>query len=127
MRKVDIIGADMTSFGRHIKTPLVELGGKAAIGAIKNAGIEPSQINIGFFANMQAGNITGEFTVGQNILWEAGVNRIPVFNVENACTRFFSVQFSLVKHCFRTVRYSHSCRSRKIGSTQSWLTAIRCN
>ncbi len=86
MRQVDIIGADMTAFGPQIETPLVELGARAAIGAIKNAGIKPSQINIGFFANMQAGNITGEFTVGQNILWEAGVNRIPVFNVENACT-----------------------------------------
>ncbi len=86
MRSVDIIGVGMTPFGKHEKTPLVEMGTRAAIEAIKDAGIKSSQINIGYFANMQAGNLTKEFTVGQAVMWGAGVNKVPVFNIENACT-----------------------------------------
>ena len=86
MRAVDIIGAGMTFFGNHKETPLVELGTRAAVEALKDAGIKPSQVNIGFFANMQGGNLTKEFTTGQAVLWGAGINMIPVFNIENACT-----------------------------------------
>ena len=86
MRAVDIIGVGMIPFGKHEKMPLVEMGTRAAIEAIKDAGIKSSQINIGFFANMQAGNLTKEFTVGQAVMWGAGVNKVPVFNIENACT-----------------------------------------
>ncbi len=86
MRSVDIIGVGITNFGKHIETSLVELGGRVAIEAIKDAGIKPSQINAGFFANMQAANIFTDFTVGQNVFWQAGINSVPVFNIENACT-----------------------------------------
>ncbi len=86
MRAVDIIGVGMFPFGVHKTTPLVEMGVRAAVEAIKDAGVKPSQINIGFFANMQAGNLTKEFTTGQAVMWGAGVNKVPVFNIENACT-----------------------------------------
>jgi acetyl-CoA acetyltransferase len=86
MRAVDIIGAGMFPFGNHKTMPLVEMGTRAAVEAIKDAGIKPSQINIGYFANMQGGNLTKEFTIGQAVLWGAGINKIPVFNIENACT-----------------------------------------
>jgi acetyl-CoA acetyltransferase len=86
MRAVDIIGAGMIPFGKHENMPLVEMGTRAAIAAIKDAGVKSSDINVGFFANMQAGNLTKEFTVGQAVMWGAGVNKVPVFNIENACT-----------------------------------------
>jgi acetyl-CoA acetyltransferase len=86
MRPVDIIGIAISRFGKHIEKSLVELGGKVAIEALKDAGIKPSQINAGFFANMQAGSLFTDFTIGQNVFWQAGINRVPVFNVENACT-----------------------------------------
>ncbi|RJX24552.1 MAG: thiolase family protein [Dethiobacter sp.] len=86
MRAVDIIGVGITKFGKYIEKSLVELGGRVAIEAIKDAGIKPSQINAGFFANMQAGSLFSDFTIGQNVFWQAGINRVPVFNVENACT-----------------------------------------
>lgn len=86
MRAVDIIGIGMFPFGVHKTTPLVEMGVRAAVEAIKDAGVKPSQINIGFFANMQAANLTKEFTTGQTVMWGAGVNKVPVFNIENACT-----------------------------------------
>ena len=86
MRQVDIIGVGITNFGKHLDKSLTELGGKVAIEALKDSGIKPSEINIGFFSNMQAGSLLADFTIGQNVLWEAGVNSVPVFNVENACT-----------------------------------------
>jgi len=86
MRTVEIIGVGMIPFGKHEKTPLVEMGVRAAVEAIKDAGVQPSQINIAYFANMQAGNLTKEFTTGQAVMWGAGVNKIPIFNIENACT-----------------------------------------
>ena len=42
MRAVDIIGAGMFSFGKHENTPLMEMGVRAAIAAIKDAGIKPA-------------------------------------------------------------------------------------
>jgi len=86
MRQVDIIGVGITKFGKHIDKTLVQLGGRAAIEALKDARVKPSQIGVGFFANMQAGRLLTDFTIGQNVLWEAGINGVPVFNVENACT-----------------------------------------
>jgi acetyl-CoA acetyltransferase len=86
MRQVDIIGVGITKFGKHTDKTLVQLGGRAAIDALKESGVKPSQVGVGFFANMQAGRLLTDFTIGQNVLWEAGINGVPVFNVENACT-----------------------------------------
>jgi acetyl-CoA acetyltransferase len=86
MRQVDIIGVGITNFGKHIDKSLVDLGGKVAVEAIKDAGIKPSQINAGFFANMQAGHLLTDFTIGENVLWVAGINGVPIYNIENACT-----------------------------------------
>lgn len=85
MRPVDIIGVGITKFGKHLDKSVVQLGSQVAIEAIKDAGLKPSEVGAGFFSNMQAANIFSEFTVGQNVFWNAGVNRVPVFNIENAC------------------------------------------
>jgi acetyl-CoA acetyltransferase len=86
MRQVDVIGVGITKFGKHIEKSLVQLGSMAALEALKDAGIKPSAINIGFFSNMQAGSLLSDFTIGQNVLWEVGINSVPIYNVENACT-----------------------------------------
>lgn len=86
MRQVDIIGVGLTKFGKHLDETLVQLGGSVVVEALKDAGVKPSQINAGYFANMQAGSLLTDFTVGQNVLWEAGISGVPVYNVENACT-----------------------------------------
>jgi acetyl-CoA acetyltransferase len=86
MRQVDVIGVGIMNFGKHVDKTLVDLGGKVAIEALKDSGIKPSQIGAGFFANMQAGHLLGDFTIGENVLWAAGINEVPVFNIENACT-----------------------------------------
>ena len=86
MEQVAIIGVGMTGFGKHPQRSLVDLAAEAARDAIKDAGIRPAQIGAGFFANGLAGRLFGDFTIGQNVLWQVGINRVPVINVENACT-----------------------------------------
>ena len=86
MEPVAIVGVGMTGFGKHPQRSLVDLAAEAARDAIKDAGIRPAQIGAGFFANGLAGRLFGDFTIGQNVLWQVGINRVPVINVENACT-----------------------------------------
>lgn len=86
MRKVDIIGVGMTSFGKHTDRTFIELGAQAVLEAMHDAGIKPSQVEAGFSSCVLAGRLFGAVTSGQTILWEAGISRVPVVNVENACT-----------------------------------------
>ncbi len=86
MRQVDIIGAGITTFGKHLETSLLRLGSAVALQALKDACIKPSQIGAGFYGNGLAPRLFGEFTAGQNVFWEVGINAVPVVNVENACT-----------------------------------------
>ncbi len=85
MRDVYIIGAGMTQFGKHLERSLRDLGREACLEAIKDAGIEPEQIQAGYCGNALAPAIQGETGVGQNVLWEVGIRGIPIVNVENAC------------------------------------------
>lgn len=86
MRKVDIIGVGMTSFGKHADKSFIELGAMAILEAMHDANIKPCQIGAGFSACVLAGRLFGAVTSGQTIFWETGINCIPVVNVENACT-----------------------------------------
>ncbi|MCL5957734.1 MAG: thiolase family protein [Chloroflexi bacterium] len=86
MRQVDVIGVGITGFGKHPEKSVVDLGSQAALEALRDAGIKPSDIGAGFSAIALGGRLFGELTTGQNIFWQVGINRVPVFNVENACT-----------------------------------------
>lgn len=86
MREVDIIGVGMTAFGKHLDTTFIDLGTIPIFEALKDAGVKSSQIEIGFCSYALAGRLFGVSVAGQSIFWQAGINRIPVVNVENACT-----------------------------------------
>jgi acetyl-CoA acetyltransferase len=85
MSDVYIIGAGMTEFGKHLERSLRDLGREACLEAIKDAGIEPNQIQAGYCGNALAAAIQGETGVGQNVFWEVGIKGIPIVNMENAC------------------------------------------
>ncbi|MBU0462012.1 MAG: thiolase family protein [Proteobacteria bacterium] len=93
MTDVAVVGVGMIPFGKHPQKTLVDMGSEAAYLAIKDAGLSPRQMEIGFFANAFAGRVFGDFTIGQNVFWKIGINRIPVVNVENACTSGSSAFF----------------------------------
>ena len=86
MGSASIAGVGIIPFGKHPDKTLIDLGAEAGYRAIKDAGIDPMRIGAGFFANGMAGRLFGDSTIGQNIFWELGINKIPVINVENACT-----------------------------------------
>ncbi len=86
MASTSVIGVGMIPFGKYLGRTLVDLGSEAAYLALKDAGLSPKLVQIGFFANGFAGRLFGDFTIGQNVFWNVGINSIPVVNVENACT-----------------------------------------
>jgi acetyl-CoA acetyltransferase len=86
MALASVVGVGMIPFGKHEQRTLVGMGSEACRLAMKDAGISPSQVDAAFFSCGLASRLFGDFTVGQNVFWEVGINRIPVVNVENACT-----------------------------------------
>ncbi|MCK5096944.1 MAG: thiolase family protein, partial [Desulfobacteraceae bacterium] len=86
MALASVTGIGIIPFGKHSEKSIIDMGATAGYLALKDAGIEPSKIQAGFFANGLAGRLFGDSTIGQNVFWELGINKIPVVNVENACT-----------------------------------------
>lgn len=86
MRDVVVLGVGMTKFGKFMDKSLKDLGREACWEAIKDAGIEPRDIQTGYVANAIGGVITGQTMVaGEVILREVGIKGIPIVNCENAC------------------------------------------
>lgn len=86
MNEVMIAGIGAVPFGKYPERSLVSLAAEAAILALRDAGLAPGEIGLGVFANALAGRLFGDSTVGQNVFAGLGIPRIPVVNVENACT-----------------------------------------
>lgn len=86
MTKAAVAGVGMIPFGKYPERSLVDMAAEAAYLALRDAGLKPGQVEAGFFANGLASRLFGDSTIGQNAFWEVGINRIPVVNVENACT-----------------------------------------
>ena len=85
MREVYVVGVGMTPLGKHLDKRLRDLGRVACSSALKDAGLNPKDIQAGFCGNALAPAIQGEMGVGQSVFWEVGINKIPILNVENAC------------------------------------------
>ena len=84
--RVVIAGVGMTKFGKFHDRGLKSLAGEAVNDALKDAGLEPSDVQLAVVGNAVAGLITGQECIrGQVVLREAGIGGIPIFNVENAC------------------------------------------
>lgn len=86
MATVAVGGVGIIPFGKHAGRMVVDMAAEAAYLALKDAGVKPGEIGMGFFASAGAAALFGDITAGQNVFWEVGINRIPVFNIENACT-----------------------------------------
>ena len=76
MALASVVGVGIIPFGKHPDKTLVDMGAEAGYLAIKDAGIDPSRIDAAFFANGLAGRLFGDSTIGQNIFWELGINKI---------------------------------------------------
>ncbi len=86
MRKVAVVGAGMTHFGKHQDNTLKDLGREAVEAAMAAAGVDKPQIEAAMVGNATAGLITGQEMIrAQVILREMGFGDIPMINTENAC------------------------------------------
>lgn len=81
-----VAGVGMTAFGRFADRGLKSLAGEAIRAALADAGIEASDVQAAYTGTAAAGVMTGQVMApGQMVLRAAGIGRIPVVNVENAC------------------------------------------
>jgi len=84
--EIAVVGLGITRFGHFPRRSLEELAVEAAGQALADAGTGPANVEIVCFANVLAPMLQKEFTMGQKLLWGLGINKIPVLNVENACS-----------------------------------------
>ena len=81
-----VAGVGMTRFGKMLDRGLKSIGGEAVEAAIRDAGMTGADIEAAFVGNAAAGLVTGQECIrGQVVLRSAGIGKIPVINVENAC------------------------------------------
>ncbi|MBW2416980.1 MAG: thiolase family protein [Deltaproteobacteria bacterium] len=81
-----VAGVAMTPFGKHMDKSLKQLGGRPVLDAVKDAGIELSDIEAAYVGNCAAGTVTGQESIrGQVILSSIGLGKVPIINIENAC------------------------------------------
>ena len=86
MMNVTMIGGGMTQFGRHTDRNLKSLVAEAVGLALKDAGLERTDIQAAYVGNASQGVLQGQESIrGQVVLHEMGIGGIPIINVENAC------------------------------------------
>lgn len=84
--EVFVIGVGMTPFGVHESETVPSLTARAVREALTDAAIAPSSVDGAYFGNTTQGPLEGQAMIaGQIALREVGFERIPIFNVENAC------------------------------------------
>ena len=83
---VVVAGTGMTRFGKYLDRGVRSLAEEAVTEALKDAGLEPKDVQTAYFANAVSGLMTGQEMIrGQAALRYTGLLGIPIFNVENAC------------------------------------------
>ncbi len=75
-----ILGIHMTKFGKHPDLDVVDLGARAIMGALADAGVTMRDIGV-----MAAGNLLGSGGIAQQLQKQVGQTGIPAYNVSNAC------------------------------------------
>ena len=81
MTDVFVLGVDMIKFGRFPEETVPELGAKAALMALDDAGLKIQDMEALYCGNLYQANAM----VGQRILQEIGQTGVPVVNCANAC------------------------------------------
>lgn len=86
MGDIFIVGVGMTPFGKQPEKSFRQLTAAAVGQAVADAECSGADIEAVWFANVGQGVLEGQHAVrGQIALSAAGIEGIPIFNVENAC------------------------------------------
>ncbi len=86
MSNVYVIGIGMIRFGKYADKTVKGMAHEALELALKDANLEKKALNAAFVANSYWGIFSNQHSIkGQVMLREAGIQGIPITNVENAC------------------------------------------
>lgn len=85
MREVAIIGIGGTKFGKYPNVSITDLGMEACIAAIKDANVSPQDIQLAYAGNLAQWQWGQGLLIGQVVLRELGITKIPITRVENGC------------------------------------------
>ncbi|MGI5971071.1 MAG: thiolase family protein [Oscillospiraceae bacterium] len=96
LRDVYVIGIGQSKFSKQPQYTAIELGAIAAGAAIKDAGIDPRDLQVAYGARIEQQSQTAE-----DVLKRFGVQRIEMHNVENACC----TGFSAVRQLWKDIAY----------------------
>ncbi|GAA5088263.1 acetyl-CoA acetyltransferase [Thermocatellispora tengchongensis] len=84
--RVYIAGVSMTPFAVHTSSSVAQLAQQAVRDCLQDAGLAAAAVDAVFYANTTQSPLEGQHMVGGQIaLAGIGVDRIPLFNIENAC------------------------------------------
>ena len=83
---VYILGIYMTKLGKFPEKTVKQFTAEAVAGAVEDAGVKLEDIEAAWFSNTRQALMEGQNSVrGQIALRAAGLDRVPIINVENAC------------------------------------------
>lgn len=85
MRQVAIIGIGGTKFGKHTEKSILDLGVEACLKAIYDANVKPRDIQLAYAGNLAQWEWGQGLFIGQVVLRELGITKIPITRVENGC------------------------------------------
>ncbi len=86
MTDVYVAGVSMTRFGKQIDRSIKDLARDALEAVVGDAGCDRRDLQAAFFGNCVQGHMEGQDMVrGEIALRPAGIEGIPIVNVENAC------------------------------------------
>ncbi len=85
MREVAVIGIGGTKFGKHSDRSIRDIGLEACLKAIRDAGVKPKEIEWAYAGNLAQWEWGQGLFIGQVVLRELGITKIPITRVENGC------------------------------------------
>lgn len=80
MNEVAVLGVGMTRFTKAPERSFEDLGHEAVLAALKDAGVDRSDVDAAFCGTLEA-----HPGIGQRLLKGLGMTGVPIVNVENAC------------------------------------------
>lgn len=86
MEGIFVVGVGMTQFGRLLDRTVYDMVGEAVGLALKDAGCGVQDIGAAFYGTMTNGMFQGQTAIpGPIAMRRLGIEKVPVFTVENAC------------------------------------------
>jgi len=85
MREVAIVGIGGIKFGSYSDRSIRDLGVEACLKAIRDANVKPKDIQIAYAGNFAQWEWGQGLFIGQVVLRELGLTKIPITRVENGC------------------------------------------